>query len=134
MYFLRQLKRTYVEKADLFRFQLHQLYIGSVCNYAISVFHVSLPQYLIDDLERLQKRALSIIRPTLSYDNALASLKLDLEVFLVVYHQRLCQSLFDNILQDSDHCLHHLLADSHNSQYTLRHAKNFDVKCFLTII
>ena len=102
--------------------------IRSVCNYAISVFHASLPQYPIDELERLRKRALSIICLTLSYDNALASSQLDLEVFLVVHHQRLCQSLFDNILEDSDHRFHHLLPDSHNSQCTLRHAKTFDVK------
>ena len=71
--------------------------IRSVCNYAISVFHSSLPQYPIDELEREQKRALSIICPTLSYDNALASLQLDLEVFLVVHHKRLCQSLSEKI-------------------------------------
>ena len=33
----------------------------------------------------------------LSYDNALASL--DLELLLVVHHQRLCQSLFDKYLR-----------------------------------
>ena len=70
-------------------------YIRSVCDYAIPVFHASLPQFLIDDLEGVQERALSIICPTLSYDNALASLVLEL---LVVHCQSLGQSLFDNIL------------------------------------
>jgi len=123
LYFLRQLKRAQVEKADLLRF--YTSCIRSVCDYAIPVFHASLSQYLTDDLERVQKRALSIICPTLSYDNALASLDLEL---LVVHHQRLCQSLFDNILEDSDHRLHHLLPDSHSSKHTLRHARAFDVK------
>ena len=103
---------------------LHQLHTRSVCNYAIPVFHARLPQYLIDDLERVQKRALSIICPTLSYNSALASL--ELELLLVVHNQRLCQSLFDNILEDRDHRLHHLLPDSHS--YTPRHAMTFYVK------
>ena len=83
------------------------------------------PQYLIDDLERVQKRALSIICPTLSYDNALASLDLEL---LVVHHQRLCQSLFNSILEDTDHRLRHLLPVSYSSKYSLRHPRAFDVK------
>ena len=87
-------------------------YIRFVCDYAIPVFHASLPQFLINDLEGVQKRALSIICPTLSYDNALASLDLEL---LKVHHQRLCQSLFDNILEGRDHRLHHF-------------CQNFDVK------
>ena len=52
---------------------LHQLHIRSVCNYAIPVFHARLPQYLIDDLERVQKRALSIICPTLKFSGKLYS-------------------------------------------------------------
>ena len=52
LYFLRQLKPAYVEKAELLSCTSC---IRSVYNYAIPVFHASLPQYLIDDL------ALSII-------------------------------------------------------------------------
>ena len=63
LYFRRQLRRAQVEKADLLRF--YTSCIRSVCDYAIPVFHASLPQYLIDDLERVQKRALSIICPHL---------------------------------------------------------------------
>ena len=124
LYFLRQLKRAQVEKADLLRF--YTCCIRSVCDYAIPVFHASLPQYVIDDLERVETRALSIICPTLSYDNSLASLDLGL---LVVHHQRLCQPLPDNILEDNDHRFHHLLPDPHSpSKHTLRHARAFDVK------
>ena len=83
-------------------------YIRFVCDYAIPVFHASLPQFLINDLEGVQKRALSIICPILSYDNAQASLVLEL---LVVYCQSLCQSLFDNILDCRDHRLHHFCQD-----------------------
>ena len=123
LYFLRQLKRAHVEKALLLRF--YTSCIRSVCDYAIPVFHASLPQYLIDDLERVQKRALSIICPTLSYDNALASLDLEL---LVVHHHRLCQSLFNSILEDTDHRLRHLLPVSYSPKYSLRHPRAFGVK------
>ena len=47
------------------------------------MFRASLPQFLIDDLGRVQKRALSIIYPTLSYDNALTSLDLQSETKLL---------------------------------------------------
>ena len=51
LYFLRQLKRTQVERAELLRF--YTSCIRSVCDYAIPVFHASLPQYLTDDLEHV---------------------------------------------------------------------------------
>ena len=41
-------RTPYVEKAEPLRF--YTSCIRSVCNYAIPVFHASLPQYLIDDL------------------------------------------------------------------------------------
>ena len=41
--------------------------------YACQVFHSGLSQYLSDDLENLQKRALRIImHPDLSYNEALS--------------------------------------------------------------
>ena len=33
------------------------------------------------------------------------------ELLKAVHHQRLCQSLFDNILEDRDHRLHHFCQD-----------------------
>ena len=114
LYFLRQLKRDNVKKADLLRFSTSC--IRFLCDYAVPVFHASLPQYLIDDLERVQKRALSIIRPTLSYTNALAALDLE---SLMVHQKRLSQPLLDNILEDGDHRPHHLLPASHIVHNTL---------------
>ena len=46
LYFLRQLNRARRE-GDLLRF--YTSCIRSVCDYAIPVFHASLPQYLIGD-------------------------------------------------------------------------------------
>ena len=70
LYFLRQLKRAGVPISDLVRF--YTCCIRSVCDYAIPVFHSSLPYYLIDDLERVQERALSIICSQSSYSKSLA--------------------------------------------------------------
>jgi hypothetical protein len=45
--------------------------------YACPVFHDSLPNYLCEDLEKLQKRALHIIFPTLPYAEALVEAGVD---------------------------------------------------------
>ena len=46
--------------------------VRPVAEYACPVFHDSLPQNLSQDLEKLQKRALRIIYPGLSYPEALS--------------------------------------------------------------
>jgi len=48
--------------------------IRPVLEYACPVFHHSLLQYLSDEMERLQKRALPVILPYLSYAEALVAL------------------------------------------------------------
>ena len=45
--------------------------IRSILENACPVFHRALPGYLSEDLERLQKRALRIIYPSMSYNQAL---------------------------------------------------------------
>ena len=70
LYFLRQLKRAKVPTNDLLSF--YTTCIRPVAEYACPVFHTALPQYLSDQLERLQKRALRIISTNdLSYRQAL---------------------------------------------------------------
>ena len=51
LYFLRQLN---VVKADLLTF--YSSCIRSTCDYAAPVLHASLPQYLIEDLERADSK------------------------------------------------------------------------------
>ena len=53
LYFLLQLKRAHVPKNDLVTF--YTTCVRSVCDYAVQVFFSSLPLYLINDLERVQK-------------------------------------------------------------------------------
>ena len=54
-----------------------------VLEYCAPVFHHALPQYLSDDIERVQKRALSIICPYASYSECLV--RFDLVTFYSKY-------------------------------------------------
>ena len=70
LYFLRQLKRAKVPTNDLL--SSYTTCISPVAEYACPIFHTALPPYFSDQLERLQKRALPIIRINdLSYRPAL---------------------------------------------------------------
>ena len=53
LYFLRQLKRANVPIKELLLFYVTCL--RPITEYACQVFHNGLPQYLVDDLERLQE-------------------------------------------------------------------------------
>ena len=68
LYTLRKLKRSGVSPADILC--VYCAIIRSVLEYTSVVF-ANLPQNLSDDLERVQKRALAIIYPNCSYDDAL---------------------------------------------------------------
>ena len=56
--------------------------------------------------EQMQKRALSIICPHLSYNESLAFLDMD---SIFHHHSFLCSSLFSKVLDDEEHELLHLL-------------------------
>ena len=47
---------------------------------------------------------------------------------LVDHHQDLCKSLFYNILEDTNHRLHHLLPPHFSTSYSLRNPRTFDIK------
>ena len=69
LYFLVQLKRAKVARTDLGLF--YSSCIRSIMDYAVPIFHYSLPKYLMHELERIQKRAMAIICPGHSYHEAL---------------------------------------------------------------
>ena len=69
LYFLVQLKRAKLSCRDLVLF--YATCIRSILVYAVPVFFYALPKYLPCELERVQKRALSIICLSLSCDEAL---------------------------------------------------------------
>ena len=63
-----QLKRAGIRQCDLLR--VYVSVIRPVLEYACPVWHTSLPMYLSDHIETIQKRCLRTIFPGYSYDEA----------------------------------------------------------------
>ena len=63
--------------------------------YACPVFHDSLPEYLSNDLERIQKRVMRIIYASASYQEALATAEL---APFALRRQQLTDKLFKQII------------------------------------
>ena len=86
-------------------------------DYAVPAFYHALPQYLKNDLIRLEKRAISIINPDVDY--LAAGEVLDMKL-IEEHHNLLCKNLFDKIVNNANHELSDLLPKKHNSYYALR--------------
>lgn len=128
LYFLRQLKRAQVKSEELLLFYL--TCIRPVTEYACPVYHHSLPQFLSVDLERCQRRALRIIYPDCSYNEAL------LLTGLVPLHNRrefLCDKLFNSILSNPSHKLYSLLPPKNECEVNLRSQHSFTTRRLHTI-
>ena len=95
--------------------------LGQYQNSGSPVFHHSLPDYLSNDLEQVQKRAMSIIAPCQSYRQSLDSFGL---CSLRQRRDDLCSKVFTNITSTSDHSLAHLLPPRHQGSYK-KENKNF---------
>ena len=115
MYFLTLLKRAKVPTSDIFSF--YTTCIRPVLRYCTPLYHNALPDYLGNDVERVQKRALSIISPTLSYHDLLQSLKLET---LKVRRNDRCQKLFDQVVSEPEHKLRHFLPGKNKCPCNLR--------------
>ena len=102
LYFLSQLKRAKVDTANLVKF--YTACIRSIIVYACQVFHHSLPDYLSNSLERIQKRALRIIYGyELPYDEALSLSGLET---LFQCRERHCKTFFEKIMLNKSDNLH----------------------------
>ena len=97
------LKRAGVPTRDIPRIYL--MMIRSVLKYACQVWHTSLSGAHSDKLESVQRRALHIVYPDLSYAKALSQSGLSL---LSNRREDLCRDLFKDMLSPS-HRRHHLL-------------------------
>ena len=122
LYFLRQLKRAKINEKDLLTFYL--TCVRPVTEYACPVFHNSLPLYLSEELEKLQKRALRIIYPTLSYPEALSEAKIDT---LFDRRELMTKKLFEDVIDNTEHRLHELLPNKNKSLPNLRRKNYFNV-------
>ena len=64
LYFLVQLRRAKTTPTDLGLF--YSSCFRSIMDYAVPAFHFNLPKYLMQELERAEKRAMSITCPGVS--------------------------------------------------------------------
>ena len=120
LYFLVQLKRARLPPSDLVLFYLSC--VRSTIDYGVPVFHNALLQYLKNELVHIEKRALSIILPSMSYNKACEVLGI---TPITEHHSQLCTKLFDAIVADPNHKLHGLLPQKNNVVYNFRYNRPF---------
>ena len=90
--------------------------IRPVLEYACPVWHTSLPIYVSDNIETIQKRCLRTICPGHIYDEARSISNLPT---LFERRTKLCQSYFRK-MHNADHQLNKLLPNQRNISYVLR--------------
>ena len=124
----KQLKRANVAKKDILQF--YKSCIRSVLEYAAIIFHHSIPKYLSEDIERIQRRALSIIYPDLNYKDALTESG---EITLYERRERASQKFFQRIIDDPCHKLYNLISKvDPASSYNFRHKRLINIPHFKT--
>ena len=126
LYFLSQLKWAQVKPKELTTF--YTTCIRSVMEYAWALLHDSLPQYLSNDLEQCQKRALRIVHPERSYEQALDETGL---AKLSERRQMITCELFKEASRPG-HKLNKLLPADNNCHYNLRKKRTFSIAKFST--
>jgi hypothetical protein len=128
IYFLVQLKRAKVAIQDILQF--YTVCIRPILEYASTVFHYSLPKYLRDEIERVQKRVLRIVYPNLHYEDALIEARME---SLYARRQIACNKFFNQILNNPNHKLNNLIPKIDTSlNYQLRNDKKIHVPKFYT--
>ena len=104
LYIIRTLKRSGVPEDDLI--SIYTSLIRSILDYSCAVWHTCLPSFLVEKIERIQKRFFRIIFPHLSYREALALTGCPT---LKDNRQRLCLKLFINLTTQPSSKLSHLI-------------------------
>ena len=104
IYLLLQLKRAKVSIQDIF--QLYSVCVRPILECASTVFHYSIPKYLSDEIERVQKRVLRIVYPNFHYEYALVE---DGMESLHTRRRKACDKLFKKVLEDPNHKLNYLI-------------------------
>ena len=107
LHIIRTLKKSGMPPDDLLT--IYVALIRSVLEYCRAIWHTSLPSYLNEQIERLQKRVLRIIFPNLSYREALYAsdcVKLDDR------RDCLCFNLFSKIMSKTNNKLNSLIPNT----------------------
>lgn len=120
LYCLVQLKRAKVREKEIIQF--YCTCIRPILEHAAPVFYHSPPQYLVDDLERVQRRSLGFIFKSENYNQRLEHSGTDI---LVNRRNMLCSKLFDSITSNSDYKPDNLLPPKKKQTYILRHKCSF---------
>ena len=92
--------------------------------YACPEFHDCLPEYLSNDLERIQKRVMRIIYASASYQEGLATAEL---APFALRRQQLTDKLFKQMSNDKTHKSHKLLPAVNSSSVNLRNKRKFKI-------
>ena len=127
LYALRILKRSGAPANDLIT--VFCAFIRPVLEYASPVWHFSLPQFLADQIESIQKRALKIAFPQSSYAASLRNVGL-----LTLYQRRenQCLSFYKNIHQHPDDKLRTLLPSAISHKFSLRNKRTYPMYKYKT--
>ena len=126
LHILRVLRRVGVEINDLIT--IYTALIRSLLEYCCVVWHHALPSYLSQELERIQKRALKIIVPALSYSVALEFLNLRT---LDERRNELCVKTLEKISRGGPLVKHLPMTSQHMLHYQTRGANKY-IKYILT--
>ena len=89
LYMLRLLKRANADKKTLIT--VYRTCIRPILEYCNQIWHFNIPEYLSNDIERIQRRALKIIHPSLSYNEALVVRNMST---LHLRREQLCRTFF----------------------------------------
>ena len=114
LYMLYQLKRAGISQNDMVKIYISV--VRPVLEYACPVWSTSLPKYLSDAIEMIQKRALRAIYPGLHYDDMLTLLGLK---SLKDRRDALCKTYFKRLL-GNNHRLNQLIPAQRVVPYELR--------------
>ena len=110
---LRLLKRTDACIDTLIT--VYTTIIRPVLEYACQVWHYNIQQYLCEDIEKIQKRALRIILPLQKYDEELITTNI---TSLTDPREKLCEHFFEKNIDNEN--LKDLLPQTILSGYDLR--------------
>jgi hypothetical protein len=97
--------------------------IRPVVEYACQVWHPGLTDYLSQNIEQVQKRALRIVNRNLSYSEALSEYNLQT---LKQRRENMCTKFFCQMKKE-DHKLNHLIPKPRKLSYSLRKAPELKI-------
>ena len=125
LYMLRLLKRANEDKKTLIT--VYRTCTRPILEYCNQIWHFNIPAYLSNDIERIQRRALKIIHPSLSYNEALVVCNMST---LHLRREQLCRTFFKNKVVPRPSPLSDLVEIAADPGYDLRAGRKFEpIKC-----